>query len=982
MATLEICEACSRGDCFAIYPTRFGVYPFLQSMPKMVHCENDAPEHFYPHTGVPFPMEPLAKYLLVTPQPSQHSLTGGEWGLKVIQEAFVYLCFKNADGSPRFWEYFRADENGVFTRVQSVGDNVEETKIFCSRSGHALYNKFIRISHAHTGKVAIGYSLNWLTKPQRDALLENEAALMTTIDLDQLKAKVVPDKQSGALAYKVENAESFDRIFEHQSSTDGSYQRTSPENDVQELDAAHPGLRFPEFATFYSGKMALFRAAESPTMFQLMDQCTKGGPGKSSSVPIILGLFDPLGVSEEFNHATSLAIVNHQIWEEIHAWPLGSISEYECIADAPVKQLIAANEAYKQAVHDELERVSRSTRDLLPRDPPRSGKLERLDEHLREGWGDEVKALIDEQDRIKKVIDVHAANHRNWIDLKAKNSQKRAFILACEVFMRSEDEDQNDNASAAFARGTSALTHAEFWTGLIAAHVKRESDSIYARAVAWARRVAISGKEYLRDAHLKFYQKRIENLLLAEAGITRYQLSTGEYQRLVKQMIDQEVKELSVSRSRGAMAFTALSAISQVWFMYMNRNDTTPEGRKNNWGRFFLTLLDVRSLYLQAAAPGALFYDELIAGQKVSSERRLIPMAATPNTTDVRLSFKRMFSSQKSELVSVVSRAELAEASLEAAKPIPIQTYTLAEYLQKTSKLAWLGTTLLSAGNVCYFLAAMDAREQAAAHNNQSLANSQIALMATLGLEVTRSLATRLLLVEACPFLLGPWGAVILIVMFLGIFIWQQTVATSEIEPYGLFLRRTYYGNGELDRKHEHFSRREIFFEKYPSLDAERLGFVKTQHAIRVTYRVDDEKADFKFKFDNPESGAIIKVYHHVDGDPNRTQLVGHYEFGITTVQPGMTTYGNTWVSRVLPLLPSQKTLRDIERFQEDRIRPMLTNEGLTVQSNSTIGRCVFSIDYFPRPVGHDYFVNAIFVDHLDEDTIYIESDEDRTYRQ
>ncbi|SFQ38684.1 toxin VasX [Variovorax sp. 770b2] len=984
MATLEICEACSRGDCFAIYPTRFGVYPFLQSMPKMVHCEDDAPDHFYPHASVPFPMEALPNYLLGTPQPSQHSLTGGEWGLKVIQKAYVYLCFKNADGSTRFWEYFRADENGIFTRVQSVGDNVEESQIFCSRSGHALYNKFIRISHAHTGKVAIGYSLNWLTKPQRDALLANEAALMTTIDLDQLKAGVVPDKQSGALAYKVENAESFDKIFEHQSSTDGSYRRTSPENDVQELDAAHPDLHFPEFATFYSGKMALFRAGESPTMFQLMDRCTKDGSGNAGSVPIILGLFDPLGVAEEFNHATSLAIVNYQIWQENHAWPLGSISEYERIAGAPVNELIAADEAYNKAVQAEWERVSRSTHDLIPNTPPRPEKLQRLDEHLRPSWTGEVKALIDQQDRIRKVIDIHAANHRNWIDLKARNSQKRAFVLACEVFMRKQDDPLFDHASEAFSEGTSVLTHPEFWAELVLAHVKRESDNVYSRATAWARRGAISGKETVRDVYVKFYQKRVENLLLASAEITPKQLKEEQYQVLVKDMIDQEVRELTVTANRAAFAFTAMSAISQIWFMYMKRNDPTPEGRKNNWGRFFLTLLDVRSLYLQSVTPGAFFYDEVIAGQKVSNGRQLIQGASVPNTKDVRLDirFKRMFSSTKSEIVSVVPRAELVETVAEAAKPAPIPRYNLVEYLQKTSKMSWLATGLLSAGNVCYFLAALDAREQAKGHNNQQLAYSQTALMITLGLEVTRSLATRLFMMEACPFLLGPWGAVILIVLFLGIFIWQQLIETSEIEPYGLFLRRTYFGNGELDRRHEHFSRREIFFEQYPSLDAERLGFIKAQHAIRVTYRVDDEKADFKFTFDNPESGAVVNVYFDANGNGERKQLVGHYEFGLVTVQGGMTTYGNTWVSRVVPLLPNQRNLQDIERFQADRILPMLTNEGLTVKSNSTIGRCMFSIDYIPRAAEHDYFVNAIFIDHRGEDEIYIESDEDRTYRQ
>ncbi|QSI33704.1 hypothetical protein GNX71_30720 [Variovorax sp. RKNM96] len=981
MATLEICEACSRGDCFAIYPTRFGVYPFLKSMPKMVHCEEDAPDHFYPHTVAPFP--PLPNYLLVGPKPSQHTLTGGEWGLKVIQEAFVYLCFKNPDGSARFWEYFRADENGIFTRVQSVSDNVEESKVFCSRSGHPLYNKFIRISHAHTGKVAIGYSLNWLTRAQRDALLENEAALMTTIDLDQLKAKIVPDKQSGALAYKVESAESFDKIFEHQSSSDGSYQRTDLENDVHELDLAHPDLHFPAFATFYSGKKAVFRAGDSPAMFELMTRCTKDGSGNAASVPIILGLFDPLGTAEEFNQATSLAIVNHQIWQENHAWPLGSISEYERIAGAPVDDLLAADEAYNNAVQAELERVSRSTRDLLPNTPPRPAKLQRLDEHLRMGWTGEVRALLDEQDRVRKVIDIHAANHRNWIDLKGRNSQKRAFLLACEVFMRKGDDMLVDHASESFSEGTSVLTHPEFWGELVLAQVKREKDNVYSTAVRWARRGAISGKETVRDVVVKFYQKRVENLLLASAEITPKKLAEKDYQELVKNMIDEEVREVMVTANRAAFAFTALSAISQIWMMYMKRSDTTPEGRKNNWGRFFLTLLDARSLYLQAVTPGAFFYDEVIAGQKVSNKRPLI-QGTLPNTKDVRidLHYRRMFSSTKSEIVSVVPRAEIAETALEAAKPAPIPKYNLVEYLQKTSKMSWLATGLLSAGNVCYFLAALDAREQAAGHNNQQLANSQIALMVTLGLEVTRSLATRLFMAEACPFLLGPWGAVILIVMFLGIFIWQELVETREIEPYGLFLRRTYFGNGELDRHHEHFYRREIFFQRYPSLDAERLGFVKTQHAIRVTYRVDDERADFKFTFDNPESGAIINVYHDVNGDGARKMLIGHYEFGLVSEEGGMTTYGNTWVYRSVPQLQRHANLLETDKFQAERLLPMLTNEGLTVKSNSTIGRCVFSIDYIPRPAEHAYFVNAIFVDHRGEDDIYIETDEDRTYRQ
>lgn len=978
MPPLEICNACSLGDCFAIYPTRFGVYPFLQSMPKIYHCENDAPDHFYPHSSQPDPLSTVAKYFPLTYQVSQHSLTGGEWGLKVIQNAYVYVCFKNVDGSPRFWEYFHADDEGIFTRVQSVKDNVEEKEIFCSRSGHALYNKFIRISHEHTGKIAIGYSVNWLSKEQRHALLANEAALMTTIDLDQLKAGIVPDKQAGALAYKVENSESFDRIFEHQNSADGQggtagkYARTDQAYDVLDLNAANPGLDFPSFASFYSGKKAIWRSPESARMFQLMTQCTSDGSGHSCSVPIILGLFDPLGVAEEFNHATTLATINLQMWRERNAWPLGSISEYERIAGVPVKALIASQKAYRETVDAEREDLRRNPRRsgmIGPSKAVKSKELELLEEHLRYGWIDEVSILVDEQAEVQKVIEIHAENHKNWIDLKVRNAQKRAFVLACEVFMRGECEPQVDNAGAAFARGTSALMHADFWTSLMASYAKREANSIYAKAVAWARRAAISGKESVRDAYVKFYQKRLESSLLAQAGITKEMLDKKTYMQRIKDMIDEEVRELSVTGNRAAFAFTALSAISQVWAISMAMNDTRPEARKNNWGRIFLLMLDVRSLYVQAVTEGNFFYDTVVDGVKVRSARPLIPGDPKPHIADPEFDFRRMFSSTKSELVSTTPHSTLVEGPLEMARPVKGVKYTPTEYWQRASGLNWTATALLSIGNVFYFLAAMDTLEQEKAHNHTALAVTQGVLGAVLGLEVIRSLATRFIAAEACVFL-GPWGAVVLIVLYLGVFIVQQILASNEIEPYGLLLRRTYYGSGELDRGHEHFSRREIFFKKYPSLEAEQLGFVKAQHAIRVTYRVDDEKAEFKFKFDNPESGAMVNVYYETGG---RKDLIGHYKFGIT--------YSNTWSSIIdQPLLPNQRNPYD-DRFQAEEILSFLTNDGLSVRTNSEGGRRKFSIDYIPRAAEHDYFVNAIFIDHQGEDEIYIESDEDRTYR-
>lgn len=957
------------GNAFAIYPTRLGVYPFLNTMANDVHCEQNAPAHFLPATP----------------------LKDARWGLKVIANAFVYVYFQ--DASPPFWEYFYADDNGVFSRVQSVSENLDVTQSVCKREAeHAANNRFIRISHQYEGKVAIGYSINWLTREQRSDLLENKDALMTVLDLGTLKAGGMPPA-ADAMAYRVEKAESFDNIFEHQNSADGSY--SSVANMPGEEPVKLEGARFDVFATYFSGKEYRFRARFNADLAEQMKQCSEYNDGVTVSTPLILGLLDPLGVAEELNNASSLCHANKAMWFSRNEHAFGSLAHYEEITKLGAKKAISDSRQYEK---EHLERITQV--DAMPSstggvpvvnwgeiffEPFKPVELEMLDDNLVEGWQEKFEAIIAEHEKMEALLVPHLANHRNFIDLLAKNSSERVYLLACDIFGRGDD-DIVDNLTAVFVNGTCGLVHDEFWNKLVEDYAKGKDNSTYKKRLARFRRGVITGKEFTRDVSEAFFRKFLETLASHRAKGISPEIQAQLEDQLAKEKIelDKAVKRFSRAANPIAYALVLLNMVVNVMAMHGAPNDDRnhPENAANNLGRLFLTLLDARSVYEMTFTPGKLFAEE-------SSVWKYIKAI---NPKDVKLSWKSMVSSSANVAIDVSTSREAVNAMLEADKTLPL---TLKAYLRHTSGLKWVGTGLLTIGNVFFIIGAGKTAKQAWAHNDMQGWYSSRAMQGVLFAEVVRSVAVRVAgaaVVEGTglAFVLGPWGAFILIVLFTGIFIWQQCVARSEIDLIELFLRRSFYGKHMLDSRQDHFSRANIAFPMYPSIQAQNMGLVKLQFAIRASYTVDDQKANFNFKFANLKDSSKINIYYKSRRTGGRNKLMASFVYGWNILYDGS---GNTKRVRGLVcsfaesiytphsiLLHVRLITRGIAANLGASIKCAEREDLIVVGTDTTNDPCVFSVDYLPMPETCPDLVNTVFVTHQSEDDIKMWSDEDQAY--
>ncbi|MBJ2158968.1 hypothetical protein JC881_24570 [Variovorax sp. IB41] len=951
------------GNSFAIYPTRLGVYPFLDKMADDVHCETVAPPHFLPSTP----------------------LKNARWGLKVIANAFVYVHFQ--DASPPFWEYFHADDNGVFSRIQSVSENIEVTESACKREAeHAANNRFIRISHHYKGKVAIGYSINWLTKEQRSNLLDNMDALMTVLDLGTLKSGGMPP-QADALVYRVESAKSFDNIFEHQNSLDGSYASVADMPGEAPVKLGNVG--FDVFATYFSGKEYRFRARFNENLAAQMTQCSEY-PDGTSSTPLILGLLDPLGVAEELNHASSLCHANRAMWFSRNEHAFGSLAHYEEITKLGAKKAVADSRQYEK---EHLERLTQM--DAMPGsstgvpvvnwgellfEPFKPVELEMLDDNLVDGWQEEFEAIVSEHEKIEALLVPHLANHCNAIDLLAKNSAERLYLLACEIFGRG-DEDIVDNLTTVFVNGTCGLVHEEFWAKLVDDYAADKKKSTYKKRLARFRRAVITGKEFTRDVSEGFFRQFLE-----AAAARRVKGASPELQAQLKERLTEEKNAMvkTFSRTANPVAYTLvlMNMFLNVWTMYETPNAKSPENLSNNLGRLFLTLLDARSVYEMTFTKGKLFAEESSVWKHIEAI----------NPKDVKLSFKSMFSSNGGAAIDVSTSREAVEEMLKADKGLPL---TLKAYVRHTSKLKWLGTGLLSIGNVFFIIGAGKTAEQAWAHNDTQLGWSSRAMQGVLFVEIVRSVAARVAVAgvlegSAAAFVLGPWGAFILIVVFTGIFIWQQCTARSEIDLIELFLRRSFYGKHMLDSRQDHFSRADIAFPMYPSLQAQNMGLVKLQFAIRATYTVDDEKANFNFAFSNLNNASKINIYYKSRRTGGKNKLMASFVYGWNIL------YGSNGESKRVPGLvcsfaESIYTPHSILLHVRLITRGMAANLGASIKcaerenviivgTDTTNDPCIFSVDYLPMPETCPDLVNTVFVNHRSEDDIKMWSDEDQTY--
>ncbi|MDQ0017589.1 uncharacterized protein YejL (UPF0352 family) [Variovorax boronicumulans] len=954
------------GNSFAIYPTRLGVYPFLDAMADDIHCEKVAPAHFLPATP----------------------LKNARWGLKVIANAFVYVYFQ--DASPPFWEYFHADDNGVFSRIQSVSENIEVTQSACKREAeHAANNRFIRISHHYKGTVAIGYSINWLTKEQRSSLLDNMDALMTVLDLDTLKSGGMPP-QAEALAYRVESAKSFDNLFEHQNSLDGSY------SSVADMPGETPvklgSVGFDVFATYFSGKEYRFRARFNENLAVQMMKCSEYADG-SSSTPLILGLLDPLGVAEELNHASSLCHANKAMWFSRNEHAFGSLAHYEEITKLGAKKAVADSRQYEKEHMDRVNQpmiVPANTMGQVPVgnlgeiffEPFKPIELEMLDDNLVDGWQEKFEAIVSEHEKIEALLVPHLANHRNVIDLLARNSKERLYLLACEIFGRG-DEDIVDNLTTVFVNGTCGLVHDEFWAGLVDDYAKGKENSIYKKRLSRYRRAVITGKEFTRDVSEAFFRQFLEAAATRRAKGAAPEIQAQVKERLMEEA-DDMVKVFSRHSNPAAYSLVLLNMVLNVWTMYESPNNDKnhPENFSNNLGRLFLTLLDARSVYEMTFVEGKLFAKESSVWKRITAI----------NPKDVKLSFKSMLSSNAGAAIDISTSREAVNAMLEENKALPL---TLKAYMRHTSKLKWIGTGLLAFGNVFFIIGAGKTAEQAWAHNDTQLGLSSRAMQGVLAVEVIRSVAARVALAGVAEgsvgaFVLGPWGAFILIVAFTGIFIWQQCTARSEIDLIELFLRRSFYGKHELDSRQDHFSRANIAFSMYPSLQAQNMGLVKLQFGIRATYTVDDEKANFNFKFANLKDTSKINIYYKSWRTGGKSKLMASYVYGwdIRYDSEGKTkrvrglvcSFAETTYTRHSIFLHIRLITRGMAANAGASIRCAEHEDLLVIATDTTNDPCIFSIDYMPMPETCPDLVNTVFVNHRSEDDIKMWSDEDQTY--